>query len=191
MIYQRISRAKIILIVMMLIFTLPAILASILFTQKKYGWSMVNQGDLIRPPFSISEIHNLSARKWHLLVLHRGSCDEDCEKSLFYLRQIRLALGKEQDRLVRVILTSKDDQENAKLHGLLNQSFVGTQHWAIENSILNSVFEKNVHQPYALKNETKYLIDPNGNVMMSYKPDTDPNKILKDAERLLKLSRIG
>jgi len=36
-----------------------------------------------------------------------------------------------------------------------------------------------------------YLIDPRGNLMMSYPPDTDPMGIIKDLNRLLKYSGIG
>jgi hypothetical protein len=36
-----------------------------------------------------------------------------------------------------------------------------------------------------------YVIDPLGNLMMSFPRDPDPSKILKDLQRLLRLSQIG
>jgi hypothetical protein len=36
-----------------------------------------------------------------------------------------------------------------------------------------------------------YIVDPLGNLMMSYPPDADPRGILKDLKRLLRLSHIG
>ena len=36
-----------------------------------------------------------------------------------------------------------------------------------------------------------YVIDPLGNLMMRFPRDPDPSKILKDVQRLLRLSQIG
>jgi cytochrome oxidase Cu insertion factor (SCO1/SenC/PrrC family) len=36
-----------------------------------------------------------------------------------------------------------------------------------------------------------YLVDPLGNLLMSYPPDAPPRALLDDLERLLKLSHIG
>jgi len=36
-----------------------------------------------------------------------------------------------------------------------------------------------------------YLIDPLGNLMMSYSPRSEPKGILSDMKKLLKLSHIG
>ena len=36
-----------------------------------------------------------------------------------------------------------------------------------------------------------YLIDPLGNLMMSYAPDANPKGMLEDLKRLLRLSHVG
>ena len=36
-----------------------------------------------------------------------------------------------------------------------------------------------------------YLVDPLGNLLMTYPPGTDPRSLSKDLEKLLRLSRIG
>ena len=36
-----------------------------------------------------------------------------------------------------------------------------------------------------------YLVDPLGNLMMSYPADAEPGGIIKDLKRLLRYSRIG
>ena len=36
-----------------------------------------------------------------------------------------------------------------------------------------------------------YIIDPFGNYMMRYAPDAEPKKVLRDLERLLKVSKFG
>jgi hypothetical protein len=36
-----------------------------------------------------------------------------------------------------------------------------------------------------------YIVDPLGNLMMSYEPDAKPKGLLEDLQKLLKLSHIG
>ena len=36
-----------------------------------------------------------------------------------------------------------------------------------------------------------YLIDPIGNLVLSYQPDSDPSKMRRDLSRLLRVSQIG
>jgi len=36
-----------------------------------------------------------------------------------------------------------------------------------------------------------YIVDPLGNLMMSYPADADPSKMRKDLSRLLKVSHVG
>ena len=36
-----------------------------------------------------------------------------------------------------------------------------------------------------------YIVDPIGNIMMSYPPDADPTGMKKDLKRLLKVSKLG
>jgi hypothetical protein len=36
-----------------------------------------------------------------------------------------------------------------------------------------------------------YLVDPLGNAMMVYAPETDPRDILKDLKKLLRVSKVG
>ena len=36
-----------------------------------------------------------------------------------------------------------------------------------------------------------YLVDPMGNLMMFYEPDADAKGMVKDLERLLKISYVG
>jgi len=38
-------------------------------------------------------------------------------------------------------------------------------------------------------NESIYLIDPYGNLMMQYKKGTNPSGIIKDLERLIRISK--
>ncbi|MCP4299030.1 MAG: hypothetical protein GY783_00465, partial [Gammaproteobacteria bacterium] len=69
-----------------------------------------NHGELLQPLISIrdalpgSAIHKCNDGYWLLVYANAGVCDAACEYALYTLRQSRLMLGKEMDRLVRVFL---------------------------------------------------------------------------------------
>ena len=73
----------------------------------------VNYGELLEPrampdpplalvdgkPFRLSELRH----KWVMVVAHPAQCGDYCQKELVYLRQVRLAQGKDADRIERVV----------------------------------------------------------------------------------------
>ncbi len=76
-----------------------------------------NHGELIVPPKSVSQStfsddgaadflwEDLSV-KWHLLIVQRGGvCAAICQQQLYQTRQIHIALGKNFNRVARVVLT--------------------------------------------------------------------------------------
>ena len=76
-----------------------------------------NHGKLIDPPRSVTDVvfqhegvaetlwQDLPA-KWRLLVVQRGeNCDAICQQQLYQTRQIHLALGKDFNRVGRVVLS--------------------------------------------------------------------------------------
>ena len=83
-----------------------------------------NHGELIDPPRSVADVvfqhegvaetlwQDLPA-KWRLLVVQRGErCDAICQQQLYQTRQIHLALGKNFNRVGRVVclFTTCDDE---------------------------------------------------------------------------------
>src|SRR3989304_2800390 len=74
----------------------------------------VNHGELIEPHrLPSGPLAQLDGRKFRLddlrgkwVMIHAGSgrCGESCRKQLYYMRQVRLAQGKDRDRVERVWL---------------------------------------------------------------------------------------
>ena len=158
-----------------------------------YWWQPpghVNYGELIEPrnlpdaaltdldgkPFHIAQLHN----QWTLLVADSGACDAWCREKLVYVRQLKLAQGKEADRIERVWLVT---DRVAPDRQLLAQ-FPGMHVVRAEGSPL-------VQALPAAKAPADhiYVVDPLGNLMMRYPRDADPQKILKDIARLLRHSK--
>ena len=171
------------------LFVLPVVLGSGLFWS---GWrpgTFVNHGELLQPPRVLPEsgLRHADGRplpssqlrgKWLLLMAAEQSCDASCERNLQQLRQVHIALNKEQSRVQRVFIsTGAAGPALVKMQqdfpGLLVASATDTA-WrqALDGS------------------QTLYLVDPFGNVMMRYGDPADMRGVLKDLERLLKYSWI-
>ncbi|MCJ7556325.1 MAG: cytochrome oxidase assembly protein [Gammaproteobacteria bacterium] len=167
------------------------------------GWRPAGQtehGDLVYPARPLPEfsfpdpkggelaLENLRGM-WTLLYIDGWDCDTACVDALYNTRQIRTALGKDMDRVQRVFLVNGPCCELRDL---------GQEHPDLKLAWLDgadrSVFIKVLpayEQADPLLSGRIYLVDPLGNLMMSYGPRSEPKGILSDLKKLLKLSHIG
>jgi hypothetical protein len=125
------------------------------------------------------------AGKWVLVSIDGGACDAKCEDKLIALRQLRLAQGKEMDRVTRAWLV---DDATAPASKLL-EAIDGTHVVAPAPRALLGQFPPATADGSA--RDHLYVIDPLGNLMMRFPKDADPNRIKKDLIHLLRVSRIG
>lgn len=122
--------------------------------------------------------------KWLMVQVNDADCQAACQKKLHDMRQLRLAQGKEMDRIERVWLIT-DDQP---LETMLLREYDGMRHLRVPLQDLQAWLPA---EQGTLVSDHIYLIDPLGNLMMRYPKDADPNKIKKDLVKLLKASAIG
>jgi len=197
------ARVKHTLIILLVaLFALPLILAYGLYW---YGWrpgGTINHGELVQPARPIADatlrtlegrdirFHDLR-RKWVLVYFGSSQCGEACERNLYKMRQVRLAQGKDADRILRVFLVT-DTHTLDRLRPKLAQ-YPGMQ--VITGPAENV---KTLAQQFALPAgspldglERIYVVDPLGNLMMSYPAGADASGVRKDLVRLLKVSQIG
>lgn len=155
------------------------------------GWipeATTNEGHLIRRPVPLSEVtgmENLTGGKWLLLVLGDGDCRDLCRRALHNIRQINVALGREMNRVDRLLLASPVEPEAASLQVL----YPGLRLLAVDPVRVEQAFRAaGGHKP-----DTRfiYLVDPLGNIMMYYPPEKFGKPILNDLRHLLELSSIG
>jgi len=181
------SRQRRILIGVALMFFAPLGFAFILY----YGhaWhpgGRVNHGELIQPPRPLPDAglpapYSLQ-RKWTMLYVQRGACDELCLKRLYDMRQVRTALDRDMDRVQRVLIASSDCCDAQTLRKM-HPDLVTVPLAAAQGPLLDSLPSPDSHRIY--------LVDPLGNVMMFYPADAKAKGMLEDMKRLLKLSQIG
>ena len=148
-----------------------------------------NHGALLEPIINIADaapgsaLHAANEGHWLLIYMHEGECAQPCEYGLYSLRQMRLMLGREMDRVTRVFL-----------HGDSPPDTVDT---AVEHAGLITLQDEQLTQALADKKPAElaaggyYLVDPLGNLVMYFHPELEPGEVVDDIKRLLKLSRIG
>lgn len=122
--------------------------------------------------------------KWVMLTISSGACDAGCQKKLYDLRQLRLAQGKEMDRIERV-WAAIDEQP---VDTLLLREYDGMHVLKINADALKKWLPTEADTQIS---DHIYMIDPLGNLMMRFPKNADPNKIKKDISKLLRASAIG
>lgn len=111
-----------------------------------------------------------------------ANCDAACQKQLYYMRQSRLVLGKDQNRVARVWVLA----DTATPDAALLQAHKGLYVWRPEHPGFVQQF------PVSRANAKHlYVVDPLGNVMMRFPENVDPKAMIKDLKLLLKASQVG
>jgi len=160
-----------------------------------------NNGDLFqpaRPFFSEIDYRVLNetseqlgiAGTWILMYVATGPCGPDCLKQLDTINRVRLTQGKNIKRVGTFFLTDLDAGQlptslTAESYPGLIAGFTAEAKAGILR-ILASEPGKEANSIGRM-----YIVDPNGNLVLSYAPDTDAVSIRKDLARLLRASRIG
>jgi len=196
------QRNNVVVLTLILTFTLPMVLAGLLFWS---GGSLnsrtTNYGQLIQPPLSVHQLNPKDSAgnpltdkdllgKWVLLTLSPERCDRSCQKSLYSIRQICKATGKDQTRLRQVVLTLAQ-QTDPRWYTLLKKEYPLMAEWIIDQARFKELTGLQTDQQFNTAEGAIYFIDPMGNIMMRYKPSANPSRIFKDLSKLLRVSQIG
>ncbi len=187
-------RQRRLLIGVALMFFAPLALSFLLYYG--HGWhpvGHVNNGQLVQPVRPLPAVAlplagggatdaQVLRRKWTLLYVRRGPCDEGCLRHLYDTRQVRTALDREMNRVQRLFIADADCCDMQKLRDLHPDLIVVRAGQPVEPLLALLP---------AADSDRIYLVDPLGNLMMFYEPDSKPKGLLEDMKRLLRLSQIG
>jgi hypothetical protein len=175
------------------------------------GWrpvGRVNHGELIDPPrplpaLSLPLVSEPSAdgradaggaaadflrHKWTLLYLGPGACPQRCRTNLYDTRQVRIALNRDMSRVQRVFIAEGACCDWQYLQAE-HPDLITVRATADAAPLLALL--PSVHGVSPASADRVYLVDPLGNLMMSYAPDANPKGMLEDLKRLLGLSHVG
>jgi len=195
-------KSKRTLIYLALFFCAPFLLSWYLFnyTSVLHDGGSASHGDLLAPPRPlpdislrdpVNEIANAGLYgKWTLLYITSNYCDAGCEENLYRMRQIRLAMGKNTSRVQRAMMINSSVLSEEIMIKL--REYPGQLLYLTDETAADFISNFNLSVPDDPFTAGRlYLIDPLGNLMMSYQPNVDPIGIIKDLKRMLRISRIG
>jgi hypothetical protein len=163
------------------------------------GWrplAMVNHGQLISPVRPLPAAHlqpavvtaaapaDLFHHKWSLVYIGNGQCDDACKNSLYVMRQTRLSLNSEMARVERVFLATA----NCCRQDFLAHEHPGLLVFDASNCAAGTLLST---FPVDAREQSLFIVDPLGNLMMSYDVRQNPKGLLADLKKLLSLSHIG
>ncbi|GAK23130.1 LOW QUALITY PROTEIN: hypothetical protein JCM19052_3756 [Vibrio sp. JCM 19052] len=174
-----VTRGRIVLLSLIVLFALPAIIAKVVLSQGWYETGVTNRGELVEP---IPHLNNwgrhspLSEKGWQLAYVLPSDCQEQCQQQLHLMQQSHIALGKYQERVVPVIWTSKQSASTSETMIVMQ---------------MNDSLSEKVQEGQML------IVDPLGQLVMAYTPEANEDlvqlskDVLADLRKLLKLSRVG
>ncbi len=176
------------------LFLMPLALA--FYTYYGTSWrpaGRVNHGTLVEPPRPLPALTLPRAAgpaaaasfhgTWTLVYVGDGGCDADCDRALLVMRQTRLALNNDMPRVARVFLATGSCCSGAP--ALADAGLAVFDASGPAAAALLKEF------PLSERAHSLYVVDPLGNLMMSYDARSDPHGLLEDLRKLLRLSHIG
>ncbi|MDC0362476.1 hypothetical protein OAN12_05475 [Halioglobus sp.] len=168
-----------------------------------------NRGELIQPPRQLQDanLRELSGQKfafsdleprWSMLIPGTGGyCDSDCEKSLYETRQIRVAIGKDVNRLRRVYISDTPSEYTQLSVTALSDGraapssfadYLKEEHDNLHVLLLPGEEQRELFPEQSEDPTTWYLVDPAGWVMMAYDNQVPYKDVIADLKFLLKNS---
>ncbi len=162
--------------------------------------SSTNAGELVQParplqpvvlddaagkPWSMAQVRG----RWAYVMFARQDCDEECERQLYYTRQIRTGVSKDMARVRRILVLGhppKDEwlQQLQRDHPDLVVVTATGDAWSHFTEQFRTREE-------AVDGAHFFMVDPLGNLMMRYSPAVSAKGIAKDLRKLLKVSQVG
>lgn len=197
------AKSRLTLLLVFGIFALPVVIAWLAFFVFP-DWrpdATTNHGELVQPP---RDLHFASLEtveggpleeaflqgKWTYVLWSGPECGNPCLEQLVRMHQVRLAQGKNIDRVQRLFLVQGMDEAALRDLQAHYPGLVIAHGGASEMHGLRQSFQM-AREEDVLAEGHLYLVDPLGNLMMRYQADAELRGIVKDLERLLLVSYVG
>lgn len=150
----------------------------------------VNYGELLEPR-AVGDLEIVAADgrplrlstfkgSWVVLSVDDAACPERCERKLVYMRQVRLALGTEKERIERLWIVGGAAHPS--------EALVREHEGLVVARDPRGALIQTLPAATSVRDHV-YVIDPLGNLMLRFPPDPDPRRMLKDMSRLLRHSK--
>ena len=147
----------------------------------------IDYAELFQTPITAGESLPEIKGRWVMVQVSTESvCNDACKETVQKTGRIRLMLNKEIPRVRRVLLfpghaDAAATEELAKLDPTLQMAGMSES--------LQKRLQESVGGP--IPEGAVLLLDPLANLMMWYDPNFDPYGLLRDLQKLLRISQIG
>jgi len=182
------AKSKRQLLLLIAAFVVPVLLAKFAITIGFIGEVKTHGGELLALNKNYQQIVgdnviDYPSKQWRVVYFSEQACDKSCMVGLYHIQQTYKALGRLQERVSIDLLNTKKVHPNPLDSKLSMPLF---SHYVVSSLAIPSLDNKVV------------IIDPLGNLVMSYQFDGQKQQnlikahdMLLDIKQLLKLSRIG
>ena len=201
---KKVRSGRIKLVAILGAFMGPFLLAIMMYVYYRDGGDLEtsNHGELVWPAIPLkafihadmrnaNRIINLAALggRWTLVYPQLGDCTEVCQQNTYHMRQIHRSLGKEAHRLQRLLLSNPESGVLEFIVDNYPRLWVANIHSSGGIDLPSQLTA--AAKALAPRQDSFYLVDPLGNVMMRFSSQQNPKGVLKDIKKALRASRIG
>lgn len=201
-------KTRITIVVLTLVFFVPFVSVLIPSVRDWIGDNIApsrtkSYGELVNPPRPLDQVNFVAYQsdidslekiksKWSMFYLVRDKCDQVCNENLIKMREARYAQSGNALRIsYYLIFTDKIDSEfisqHMQEHPRLMVLMLADK--SKSNEFINQFkIEETVD---VIESHRVYLVDPIGNLMMSYPMGFHRDGLLKDLKKILHYSQIG
>lgn len=184
-----VQRGRLKLLLIGLLFVLPFAAAQLAYRYWQPD-KFANYGELLEPAAfpaaGLRDAHGAQfdmaalGGKWVLLLLVPGECDAACRRNLYLMRQVRLAMGREQHGVERLAVLSSP-----------LQATLAAEHAGLRQALLADAAAWARLLPPGKASGGVFLLDPLGRYVLRFPEQADGKRMIKDLQRLLKYARVG
>lgn len=160
----------------------------------------VAHGDLVQPVRPLGEFEldavgdgepvtdRTLGGRWTIVHVGGAECGETCRQSLYESRQVHIALGRRAIRVQRLfVLVDAEAPSDPGFFALEHEGLVFARVDASDPWLAKFALDDLT----PVEAGRTYIVDPLGNLMLSYPSDSPPRHLLDDLLRLLRVSRVG
>jgi hypothetical protein len=192
---QRTRRGRLVMLLVLAACAAPVLVSYFLFYVARPAGGGAAYASLVQPTVALPDLVATNPQgqpvplptlkgQWLLVALVDGPCDAACEKRLYLQRQLREMLGRDRDRLDKLVLVSETTVLKPELLAAL-QTKPAAQVLRVPAAALSAWLKPDAG--HALVDHL-YVVDPMGQWMMRAPAALEPSRFKRDLDRLLRAS---
>ena len=179
-------------------FVTPVVLAYALYFLGVTPPAYSNKGELLNPVIDVGALaltdekkqllgrDDITIHRWHMIVFAGATCDDACNQTLYNMRQINIAVGKNAPRVRHMIVHL--EQPGDEFQSLIINEYSDARRAYTSSAIVEAALEE---VGADIGSNEIYLMDPLGNIMLRFTQDQSYKDVMHDLNKLLKVSQIG